>query len=1123
MSNAVIYVVVDKTVKSYTNCMADDKYLVNTFKQGDEVTKLDEVYIDGIWWLEHEQGYSIKSAFKKKDEEQPDNPVYDDEDVTKYEGNTVLRVIAEQLAVYSTVPEHPTDYTNVIGSLTYGQEVKLLATVTVGKTAWTKHDCGGWSQGRFFELKEENDARYESSLTISNDNTELYDKPNGTVKSTLNKGDSVIWYKQKNVDGVLWTKVSLNPELWCKAEDAPMTREDESNIDKSNAGRDWTVTASVLNVRSGPGDEYDVVRTLVTGDRVIEIGKSPDENGNLWIKHDNGGWSFASYLKLTSKTNEETGGNSGGSSGGGTTDPEKVILVVTASALNVRSGPGTSYSTVRTLSYNDEVIMEEKKTVDGQTWVKHDCGGWSFGQYLKRKDGKTDADLASSKDDKTYKVFGRTEVREGPGTKYAVVGYLEEGEKVIEISKEVVGGSTWICHGPERWSRTTFMDPPKKNTTGDAGYSSVDDSYYWKTLTVAHDQAGIYPTPDNATQFPEKTLKKGDQVIAYLNNGKYVQEFNGQKWVNHDCGGWTVASAFVADGNGNPKAKESFLRIWTVDSDELMVREGPSTGSKAVGSLKKGDRVVVKEMYWDSDGTLWILHDNGGWSCTKGANGKDLIKETEKKKDDATSETDVNSQGYKPDPDDLFWEMDPNSGARDFAEFDNINHVAGIFGLPYQFLAIADPRIKGDEDGGNNSRLSDIGIGYEYAEKIIEKIPLLFIAPGKANFMSKYSNKDKRSVLEKIIRFGTGQDSGNSVEDLLDSDGRYYTFQYNMTDYYKYVNPMCRIAAKYMGVEDEELDGQYLGSINWEDFTKSRITSIGSFGTYTSIPFYVDTDTSISESFSNSTTQSMIASSVNSVSDMGRELGFLLGTVQTETGIKAIESDADVSKNIENIQNTISKIMGGGNFLGNLTKHLSTVAAGGKLVFPEIWSDSSFSRSYSCSFKFVAPDPSNLSIYLNVLVPLFHLMGLVVPQSVKTNPNGYVNPFIVRAMYKGFFNVDMGIITSMSVTKGAECQWSPEGVPTSIVVNIDIKDLYNSLSITPTDATDWKYDTLNNTSLMDYIANLCGINVYKPEVSRMIEMWFMNNFTNRAKDLFKVNIWGGIQERVQNAIVGIFR
>jgi hypothetical protein len=148
----------------------------------------------------------------------------------------------------------------------------------------------------------------------------------------------------------------------------------------------------------------------------------------------------------------------------------------------------------------------------------------------------------------------------------------------------------------------------------------------------------------------------------------------------------------------------------------------------------------------------------------------------------------------------------------------------------------------------------------------------------------------------------------------------------------------------------------------------------------------------------------------------------------------------------------------------------------------------------------------------------------VAPQSIENNPNAYGNPFIIRAIYKGFFNVDMGIITSMSVSKGAECQWSPEGIPTSITVSIDIKDLYSALSITSTgNDGDWSYDTMSNTALMDYIANLCGVNVYKPEITRLIEMWLMNKGVNRVQDLFKNNIWGGLQDWVQNKIFGIYR
>lgn len=555
--------------------------------------------------------------------------------------------------------------------------------------------------------------------------------------------------------------------------------------------------------------------------------------------------------------------------------------------------------------------------------------------------------------------------------------------------------------------------------------------------------------------------------------------------------------------------------IWTVTGSSLYVRSGPGTTYSAVGALYKGDTVTEV-----SQSGTWVEHSTGWSSSTymELTQEKTIVEVTSTTENSeiptseeiATSSTE-DGNGYQPTTDDI---LSTVNYSVDESEFAKIKNVAGVFGLPYQFLPTADLRLVSSENVEN--------IGYEYAEKIIEHIPLLFIAPGKASFMTEYSTSSKENILEKLINLGTGSGTESSIDDLLDGDGRYYTFEYDQVRFYKFLNPMCRIAARYLNIQDVVLNGTTLDNLNWEDYTTSGISSIGDFGTYTSIPFYLDSETSISESHSNSTTQSMIASTVNSVSDMGRELNFLLGYGASATGIEALEQDADIASNIENINSTISSLLGSGSFLTNLSSHLTTVVSGGKLVFPEIWSDSSFSRSYSCDFKFISPDPSNLSIYLNVLVPLFHLLSLVAPQSVASNPNGYTNPFIIRAIYKGFFNVDMGIITDMSVTKGAECQWTPEGIPTSITVSITIKDLYQAMSVTSTDSTDWQYDTLNNTALMDYIANLCGINIYKPEISRMIEMWYVNNFSNRITDFFQVDIWAGIQQKVQNAIMSIY-
>src|SRR5699024_8983059 len=140
----------------------------------------------------------------------------------------------------------------------------------------------------------------------------------------------------------------------------------------------------------------------------------------------------------------------------------------------------------------------------------------------------------------------------------------------------------------------------------------------------------------------------------------------------------------------------------------------------------------------------------------------------------------------------------------------------------------------------------------------------------------------------------------------------------------------------------------------------------------------------------------------------------------------------------------------------------------------------------------------------NIIAPFLHLLCFVLPRQIQDNPNGFYSPFIVRAIYKGFFNVDMGIISSMSVTKGDTGLWNADGIPCSIDVNLTITDLYESISMTGTSTTNLAYDTLDNTCFMDYIANLCGINIYLPEVARTLRMWLVNNVTNRAADMINV-------------------
>ncbi|MBR3598823.1 MAG: SH3 domain-containing protein [Lachnospiraceae bacterium] len=579
----------------------------------------------------------------------------------------------------------------------------------------------------------------------------------------------------------------------------------------------------------------------------------------------------------------------------------------------------------------------------------------------------------------------------------------------------------------------------------------------------------------------------------------------------------------------------STTNIWTVTCDKLYIRSEPSLDASPVGIIKLGDQLYEEERTEDGS---WIKV-NGGWcqasyltiSREGNANLRFNTKSIKTSSPPTVYATDkptqnpstpgvtIRDQNSKPDDtvnyesnstfitmDDLNAEVSSTNSTYTYneSEFAKMSNIAGVFGLPYQFLPDTDLRI------GSDSR-SSILVGSEYAERIIERMPMMMITPGRASFMRNSSLSDKRTVLEYYITSGYGQMGSVSINDLIDSTDRYYSFSNAIAEYYRYVNPMCRIAAVTMGVDNIALDGTLLGAANWHNITRRKLSTYMDWGTYTAIPFYIDADSSISESFGNSTTQSMLASAINSLSDMGRELNFLFGN-GTSNRTEQILSDPSVAQSVQNVNDIVNGLVGGGSFFSNLATQLTTVAAGGRLMFPEIWADSSFSRSYTFDVKLMSPDPSPLSVYLNVIVPLLHLLGFVLPQSPINDPNSYMSPFIIRAMYKGFFNVDMGIITDMSVTRGAECQWTPNGVPTSVNVSVTIKDLYQCLSMTPTSVWgSMKYSTVSNLALMDYISTLCGVNVYKADFARIIEVWYKTNFGNILGDA-----WGNFQNNIHS-------
>ena len=216
----------------------------------------------------------------------------------------------------------------------------------------------------------------------------------------------------------------------------PMTA---NNAYASNIG---TVTASSLNVRSGPSTSYTVVTTVKKNDKVNILQSS---NGWYKIETSSGkqGWVSSSYISASnSNTNNSTNNNT-----------QSNIAIVNTDGLNFRNGAGTSYSIIKVLNKGEkvEVISES----NGWSKVKHDSRlGYVASQYIDK--------ATTNYTIKEVNTDGLN-VRNGPSTSYESIGKIDKGTSV-EVISESDGWSKINYKNTTAYVATRYLDKKSTNT-----------------------------------------------------------------------------------------------------------------------------------------------------------------------------------------------------------------------------------------------------------------------------------------------------------------------------------------------------------------------------------------------------------------------------------------------------------------------------------------------------------------------------------------------------------------------------------------------------------------------------------------------------------------------------------
>ena len=572
-------------------------------------------------------------------------------------------------------------------------------------------------------------------------------------------------------------------------------------------------------------------------------------------------------------------------------------------------------------------------------------------------------------------------------------------------------------------------------------------------------------------------------------------------------------------------------------------RDGAGSSSKLIGFLDY-DKTYTVTLYRNH---YYFIPEVNGWVYKNYINiTKDLAASATQEATEESQETIYEMDEATKDQIKSFTEEEKESIYMQFVntEYGNvmsndavtdtllISDLNGVWGIPYQFPESVDPPL----DENDSSRIT---FGYFYADRIINRMPLLIMSPGKVSFMKSYKDGQKTAILDALASSGDGN-SQTVIGDFLSKPGKYYTFEYDQASYWEYVDAMNHACAVYLGIDDVEvsLNGKRgkLGSFHWKDCSNNKFDSLlNSNESY--VCFYADAETTKSESFSNSTQKSQLADSVNGMSDVAKEVMFLMGAHGEADVVSWIqEQSGNINGIINDIGDIANDLLGGSTVVKELSKEFATIATGGKLIFPEIWSDSEFTQSLDVKIKLRCPCPNKVSWFLDILAPINMLIALTLPRTpygknilgedYSGNPsaNGYFSPFLVRAFYKGLFNCDMGIITDLSFSKGKEGSWTIDGLPSEVDVDITIKDLYNVMAMTNNNQPT---EFLNNTTFLNYLANSCGISINKPDVERSIDMWMMAHSNSWRDKLTGYQFWQhatqGARNKLYNLYSGFFK
>ena len=348
-------------------------------------------------------------------------------------------------------------------------------------------------------------------------------------------------------------------------------------------------TTEYVNLRSGPGTSYSSKGVIASGTAITVTDTSNSEWYAVQLSNGTTGYMFSEYIKMS--------GSSSSSSESESAPSTESTAAETTEYVNVRSGPGTNYSSKGVIASGTSLTVTDRSNSEWYA-VKLSNGttGYIFSKYIKITSSGSSSSGGSESAPSTESTAAKTteyvNVRSGPGTNYSSKGVIASGTSLTVTDRS---NSEWyavkLSNGTTGYIYSIYL---KITSEGGSSEKPADGSVQAKTTADVNLRRGA------GTSFG---------VITVLDTGitVTVTEATNAQWYKVKLSNGTEGYLFteylkITSGDinsvkpeSNPTPAPGDGTVTAKTTTDINLRKGPGTSYGVIDVIDEGVSVTVTE------------------------------------------------------------------------------------------------------------------------------------------------------------------------------------------------------------------------------------------------------------------------------------------------------------------------------------------------------------------------------------------------------------------------------------------------------------------------------------------------------------------------------------------------